>query len=73
MNRFAQSVRLRVSAVGQAWQFFWFQPQQMYALGLVRMAFGALALLWALWLWPMRNGLLNSDGVTPTQPSPSLS
>ncbi|MDT5093393.1 MAG: hypothetical protein QOH60_2756 [Mycobacterium sp.] len=41
----------------------------MYPLGLVRIAFGAVALLWALWLLPMRNGLLDAHGVTPTQPS----
>jgi len=63
------SARQLLSTVGQAWQSFWFQPQQMYTLGLVRMAFGALAVLWALWLLPMRHGLLDSNGVTPEQPS----
>ena len=65
----AGTVRLRLSAVGQAWQSFWFQPQPPYTLGIVRMAFGALAVLWGLWLLPMRNGLLDAQGVTPTQPS----
>ena len=41
----------------------------MYTLGVVRMAFGALAILWGLWLLPMRDGLLDANGVTPTQPS----
>ena len=69
MTEIARSVRLRLSAVGKAWQSFWFQPKQMYTLGLVRMAFGALAMVWGMWLLPMRNGLLDSNGVTPTQPS----
>ena len=58
MTEIARSVRLRLAAIGRVWQSFWFQPQQMYALGLVRMAFGALTVLWGLWLLPMRNGLL---------------
>jgi hypothetical protein len=69
MRKFARPVRRRLSAVGRAWRLFWFEPQAMYPLGLVRIAFGAVALLWALWLLPMRNGLLDAHGVTPTQPS----
>jgi hypothetical protein len=69
MRKFARPFRLWLSAVGRAWRLFWFQPQAMYALGLVRIAFGAVALLWGLWLLPMRNGLLDAHGVTPTQPS----
>ena len=64
-----RAVRHRLADVGQTWRSFWFQPQQMYTLGVVRMAFGALAVLWGLWLLPMRDGLLDSDGVTPRQPS----
>ncbi|MEB4208020.1 HTTM domain-containing protein [Mycobacterium sp. 94-17] len=69
MSAIARSARLRLSAVGDAWQSFWFQPQPMYTLGVVRIAFGALAVLWGLWLLPMRNGLLDARGVTPAQPS----
>ncbi|MEB3982869.1 HTTM domain-containing protein [Mycobacterium sp. 663a-19] len=69
MTGIARSVRLRLSAAGRVWQSFWFEPQQMYTLGLVRMAFGALAILWGLWLLPMRNAFLDPDGATPTQPS----
>jgi hypothetical protein len=69
MTGVARSVRQRLSALALAWQSFWFQPQQMYTLGVVRMAFGALAVMWGLWLLPMRNGLLDADGVTPKQPS----
>ncbi|WP_231997259.1 HTTM domain-containing protein [Mycobacterium sp. 1245111.1] len=35
----------------------------------MRMAFGALAILWGLWLLPMYNGLLKAEGPIPKQPS----
>src|SRR5262245_61033386 len=69
MNDIVDLVRQRLSASGRAWRSFWFQPQQMYTLGAVRIVFGALAVLWALWLLPMRDGLLDANGVTPVQPS----
>jgi hypothetical protein len=69
MSGVARSIRQRLTGIGQAWQSFWFQPQPMYTLGVVRMAFGALAVLWALWLLPMRDGLMDANGVTPAQPS----
>jgi hypothetical protein len=69
MTNVTRTVRRRLTVIGQAWQSFWFQPQPMYTLGVVRMAFGALAILWGLWLLPMRDGLLDANGVTPTQPS----
>ena len=68
MTAIGHPVRRQLVAVSQGWQSFWFQPQPMYTLGLVRIAFGALIVVWALWLLPMRNGLLDADGVTPTQP-----
>jgi hypothetical protein len=69
MTNVTRAARRRLTVIGQAWQSFWFQPQPMYTLGVVRMAFGALAILWGLWLLPMRDGLLDANGVTPTQPS----
>ncbi len=69
MTDITHSVGSRLSAVARAWQSFWFQPQQMYTLGLVRIAFGVLALWWGLWLLPMRRGLLDANGVVPAQPS----
>ncbi len=69
MSGITRSVGPHLSAVVHAWQSFWFQPQQMYTLGLVRIAFGILAVWWGLWLLPMRNGLLDANGVVPTQPS----
>jgi len=41
----------------------------MYTLGLVRMAFGALAVLWTLWLLPLLNEMMGPHGVFPTQPA----
>ena len=34
MTGITRSVRLRLEAVGHVWRSFWFQPQQMYTLGL---------------------------------------
>ena len=67
MTNVTRTVRRRLTVIGQAWQSFWFQPQPMYTLGVVRMSFGALAILWGLWLLPMRDGLLDANGVTPTR------
>jgi hypothetical protein len=69
MTENARAVRLRPSAIGEWWQAFWFRTEPMYSLGLVRMAFGVLALVWALWLVPIRHELLGADGVVPSQPS----
>jgi hypothetical protein len=69
MTGVTRSVGPHLSAAVHAWQLFWFQPQQMYTLGLVRIAFGILSVWWGLWLLPMRNGLLDANGVVPAQPS----
>ncbi len=68
MTGLARCIRPRVAALGLAWRSFWFEPKEMFTLGLIRIAFGGLAALWALWLIPMRRGLLEVDGVTPSQP-----
>jgi hypothetical protein len=61
-------IAMRASAIGGWWHSFWFRREPMYAIGLVRMAFGVLALLWTLWLLPVLHDLLGPDGVVPTQP-----
>jgi hypothetical protein len=63
------SIRRGLAAAGRSWRSFWFQPQQMYALGLVRIVFAALVIVWTLWLLPVRRSLLGPDGITPEQPS----
>jgi hypothetical protein len=62
-------LRLRPSVIGEAWQAFWFRPEPMYTLGFVRIGFGAIAVVWTLWLLPIRHDLLDPDGVVPTPPS----
>jgi hypothetical protein len=44
----------------------------MYTLGLVRMAFGALAVLWTLWLLPILHDMLGPHGVVPDQHQPAI-
>lgn len=51
----------------QAWRTFWFRPQPAYTLGLVRMAFGALAVGWTLSLLPDLHELFGPHGVEPQQ------
>ena len=41
----------------------------MYTLGLVRIAFGALAVLWTLWLFPLLYEMFGTDGIAPHRPS----
>lgn len=69
MTENTRYVRRRLAGMVQMWQSFWFEPQQMYVLGLVRIAFGGLAVLWGLWLLSLRHGLLDSRGAVPAQPS----
>ena len=54
-------------AVLQGWRTFWFQPQAAYTLGLVRMAFGALAVGWTFSLLPDLHELFGPHGVAPQQ------
>ncbi|MBV9350903.1 MAG: HTTM domain-containing protein [Mycobacterium sp.] len=57
----------RPSAV-QAWRTFWFRPQPAYTLGLVRIAFGAVAIGWAFSLLFDLHQLFGPHGVEPQQP-----
>jgi Vitamin K-dependent gamma-carboxylase len=52
----------------QAWRTFWFQPQPAYTLGLVRMAFGVLAIFWSVSLLPDLYQLFGPHGIVPRQP-----
>jgi hypothetical protein len=69
MTENGRALRVRPSAIGEWWQAFWFRPEPMYTLGLVRMAFGALAVMWTLWLLPILHDMLGPDGVAPQQPA----
>jgi hypothetical protein len=65
-------VRWHPSAIGEWWQRFWFRPEPTYTLGLVRIAFGALAVLWTLWLLPILHDMLGPHGVVPDQHQPAI-
>ena len=51
-----------------AWRTFWFRPQPAYIVGLVRMAFGAVAIGWTISLLPDLYALFGPHGVEPQQP-----
>jgi hypothetical protein len=51
----------------ERWREFWFQPQPAYPLGLVRMAFGALVVMWTLSLFPDLSDFFGADGVAAVQ------
>jgi hypothetical protein len=69
MNEHNVETRRGLPAIGKSWQGFWLGPQPMYTLGLVRMAFGALAVLWTLWLLPLLFEMFGTNGVAPHRPS----
>jgi hypothetical protein len=72
MTESAHAARLRLSTIGEWWQGFWFRPEPTYTVGLVRMGFGALAVLWTLWLLPILHDLLGPRGVVPDQHQPAI-
>jgi Vitamin K-dependent gamma-carboxylase len=69
MTRPAGVQRSRVSAAADAWRGFWFRPEPAYTLGLIRIAFGAIAIAWTVSLLPDLNDFFGSDGVLPRQPA----
>jgi hypothetical protein len=46
-----------------AWRAFWFRPEPLYALGLIRIAFGVVVVGWGLSLLPDLDDFFTSDGV----------
>jgi hypothetical protein len=52
----------------QGWERFWFAPQPTSTLALFRIAFGTLALAWALLLAPDLLTFFSRDGIVPRQP-----
>lgn len=69
MTEIARPLRQGLSAAGRAWQAFWFEPSHVYPLGMVRIAFGALVIVWTLWLLPVRGAMLGPHGIVAEQPS----
>ena len=53
-----------VGAVARdSWRAFWFRPEPMIVLGVVRIAFGLIAVAWGLSLFPDLDDFFTSDGV----------
>ncbi|AGB25470.1 Vitamin K-dependent gamma-carboxylase [Mycobacterium sp. JS623] len=59
----------QLDVVRNWWASFWFSPEPAYALGLVRMAFGALMVYVTLDLRPVLTVLFSKDGPVPAQPT----
>jgi hypothetical protein len=51
----------------ERWQSFWFLPEPAYTLGLIRIAFGVLAIAWGVSLLPDLFELFGKNGVAPRQ------
>jgi Vitamin K-dependent gamma-carboxylase len=68
MTEPAGSRRSTVDALVSGWSTFWFAPGPAYPLGLVRMAFGALVVVWTLALLPDLHRVFGAQGVAPQYP-----
>ncbi len=55
-------------AAAAAWRTFWFKPEPIYTVGLVRMAFGVLAIGWAVSLLPDLFEWFGPHGIHPQPP-----
>jgi len=51
--------------IADAWNRFWFTVEPAYALGLVRIGYGALAVIWTLALRPELLLVFGADGAAP--------
>ncbi len=58
----------RLATAVAAWRTFWFQLQPAHTLGLVRMAFGMLAIGWTISLLTNLDAFFGPDGILPRQP-----
>jgi hypothetical protein len=56
-----------VSAVVHTWRIFWFAPRPAYPLGLIRIAFGVVAIGWTISLLPDLYQLFGPHGIVPQQ------
>jgi vitamin K-dependent gamma-carboxylase-like protein len=65
--------RPRFTAAVEAWRKFWFELQPAYSLGLVRIAFGVLAIGWTMSLLPDLSALFGPHGIEPRQPGDPFS
>src|SRR4029077_19399283 len=58
----------KMTAIVDRWSTFWFTPAPAYALGLVRMVFGVVAVVWTLALLPVLYRVFGEQGVAPLYP-----
>jgi Vitamin K-dependent gamma-carboxylase len=65
-TKLTHKVRDRVHGAWSAWHRFWFTVSPAYALGLVRIVFGALVIAWAVELKTNFDVRFGSEGVVPT-------
>ncbi|KUI27390.1 hypothetical protein AU196_07875 [Mycobacterium sp. IS-1742] len=65
--------RSRLRQVGgdsvRAWRRFWFSYDSAYPLGLIRIAFGLLMIVWTVTLYPELYDRFGPDGVVPRPPT----
>ena len=57
-----------MSRAWRSWSRFWFEPEPTGALGLFRICFGLLALLWTISLLPDLHSFFARSGVLPQRP-----
>jgi hypothetical protein len=69
MTESARAVRVQPTAIVDRWRIFWFRPEPAYPLGLIRIAFGAIAVAWTVSLLPDLYDLFGGHGVAPHQPA----
>ena len=67
------TIDARVRGAGSAlvahWRGFWFRSEAAYTLGLVRIAFGVVLVLWTLWLYRSLYTGFGTEGIAPRPPS----
>lgn len=56
-------------SVVQGWRTFWFSTEPAYTLGIVRIAFGALALLWSFEIGVNLHDKFGVNGIVPEPPT----
>jgi hypothetical protein len=58
-----------IRAIADGWNRFWFEPRSTSTLGVIRIAYGIVALGWTISLAPDLNNFFTREGVVPQQPS----